>query len=766
AVRRQDRRAARERLQRRETKSLVRTRRDEQVDRRKKVGELLAVLFVRQEPHPRCAVGLRHEPGPHWAVADERDLRTGPAMHLAPSVEQHAEFLLLREPAHEGRDGALGQSVHRPHLAPPHAARRMVVGEVHAERNLGDAVDPRGTQIVRDELRGDDRVREVPVDDARVAPREVVHRAAERVRALRKRREDTRKIAVIKRDGGDVEPAGREAHDPRHEAGTSHLDDVGTFVLRDAPVRARREHEPIRILRGDARPFEPVAAHTVALRKRVARTRKHEHLTQVGVRLYVQRLLPQIRADAARGLAVELGDVENRAPRVRPEDRRQCEVRQIQPRGLELRVRKEDRVDYRRSDGGHRLNDLGAGVRVRLDCMFNATRKPRRFATRGRRCPVPLTAMRDAEGFWRCGLRNSFGGIDGCNQTGWRWRPEDENARRSAAVASDDPWHGRADGNRGQEVGFRRHPSAANQAQRWHAPGSAQGPVRHDRRYVLRDDPFRRTWGERGRALAHSAGACRPDSNRARHGRQQGQERPLGRHPDGRLIETGFFGCPTPLTRITFAVVFSLIPPWRFPLHGASPCIRLSQKRQDSPLMPSKRPRRIASALILVAGGLAVAACGEKYPNSTFTHLTDFNTIIDGLWNRLLLLGTIVFVIVEALLVFTIIKFRKRDGAPAPKQTHGNSTLEITWTIIPVIILVLIAVPTVSAIWKTEAKASANSIQVQVIGHQWWWEFRYPQYGVVTANELYLPAGRTANFQLNSRDVIHSFWTPQLGGKR
>ena len=182
--------------------------------------------------------------------------------------------------------------------------------------------------------------------------------------------------------------------------------------------------------------------------------------------------------------------------------------------------------------------------------------------------------------------------------------------------------------------------------------------------------------------------------------------------------------------------------------------------------MPSKRPRRLASALLLLAGALAVAACGEKYPNSTFTHLTDFNTIIDGLWNRLLLLGTIVFVFVEALLLFTIIKFRKREGAPEPKQTHGNSTLEITWTIIPVLILVLIAVPTVSAIWKTEAKASAGSLQVQVIGHQWWWEFRFPQYGVVTANELYLPAGRTVNFQLNSRDVIHSFWTPQLGGKR
>ncbi len=182
--------------------------------------------------------------------------------------------------------------------------------------------------------------------------------------------------------------------------------------------------------------------------------------------------------------------------------------------------------------------------------------------------------------------------------------------------------------------------------------------------------------------------------------------------------------------------------------------------------MPRKRSRRLASALLLMAGALAVAACGEKYPNSTFTHLTDFNTIIDGLWNRLLLLGTIVFVFVETLLVFTIIKFRRREGAPDPKQTHGNSTLEITWTIIPALILVLIAVPTVDAIWKTEAKATDSAIQVQVIGHQWWWEFRYPQYGVTTANELYLPAGRTVNFQLNSRDVIHSFWTPQLGGKR
>ena len=59
-----------------------------------------------------------------------------------------------------------------------------------------------------------------------------------------------------------------------------------------------------------------------------------------------------------------------------------------------------------------------------------------------------------------------------------------------------------------------------------------------------------------------------------------------------------------------------------------------------------------------------------------------------------------------------------------------------------------------------------NALQVQVIGHQWWWEFRYPQYGVITANELYLPVGRTANFALTTKDVLHSFWIPQLNGKR
>jgi cytochrome c oxidase subunit 2 len=168
----------------------------------------------------------------------------------------------------------------------------------------------------------------------------------------------------------------------------------------------------------------------------------------------------------------------------------------------------------------------------------------------------------------------------------------------------------------------------------------------------------------------------------------------------------------------------------------------------------------------MAVASLALVACGQDYPNSTFTRLTDLNSAIDSLWNRLLFLGTVVFIITEALLIITIIKFRKRPGGPAAKQIHGNAALEITWTVIPALILVLIAVPTVKTIFKTQAKAPAGALEVQVIGHQWWWEFRYPELGITTANEVYIPAGRAVNFALQTKDVLHSFWTPQLGGKR
>jgi cytochrome c oxidase subunit 2 len=178
------------------------------------------------------------------------------------------------------------------------------------------------------------------------------------------------------------------------------------------------------------------------------------------------------------------------------------------------------------------------------------------------------------------------------------------------------------------------------------------------------------------------------------------------------------------------------------------------------------RPRRLAALTLLGAATLGLAACGGDYPNSTFARTTEFNTAIDRLFDTLLVWGTIVFVGVEAALVYTILRYRRKPGAGVPAQVHGNTALEITWTVIPAVILLFIAVPTVKTIFQTQAKAAPDALQVEVIGHQWWWEFRYPQYGVTTANELYLPAGRTVNFQLRTLDVLHSFWIPSLGGKR
>jgi cytochrome c oxidase subunit 2 len=181
----------------------------------------------------------------------------------------------------------------------------------------------------------------------------------------------------------------------------------------------------------------------------------------------------------------------------------------------------------------------------------------------------------------------------------------------------------------------------------------------------------------------------------------------------------------------------------------------------------NSRLRQILTPGLIIMLGLAFAAGAQTYPNSTFQPHSDLGRAIDFLWNRLLLLGTIVFVIVEGALIFVVLRYRgKGNETSKPPQTHGHAGLEITWTLIPAFILVFIAVPTVKTIFETEAKVKAGALQIEVIGHQWWWEFKYPEYNITTANEIYIPVGRTVNFKLNSNDVIHSFWTPQLGGKR
>ena len=179
------------------------------------------------------------------------------------------------------------------------------------------------------------------------------------------------------------------------------------------------------------------------------------------------------------------------------------------------------------------------------------------------------------------------------------------------------------------------------------------------------------------------------------------------------------------------------------------------------------RLRRLLAAALPAVLAVALAACDNAaYPNSVFHSHTETNRDVGYLFRILIELGTIVFIFVEGILLYAIWRYRRRSENDRPEHVHGNTTLEILWTAIPALILLFIAVPTVQTIFRTQAKASSGALQVEVIGHQWWWEFRYPQYNIVTANELYLPVGRTVNFALKSADVLHSFSIPQLSGKR
>lgn len=138
----------------------------------------------------------------------------------------------------------------------------------------------------------------------------------------------------------------------------------------------------------------------------------------------------------------------------------------------------------------------------------------------------------------------------------------------------------------------------------------------------------------------------------------------------------------------------------------------------------------------------------------------------DGLWDLTFGIATVIFFLVEGALLFIIVRYRyKRKTAELPKQTHGNTKLEVLWTLIPVLLLSGVAVPTVKGIVDMGTKPK-DSLEIRVIGHQWWWEFQYGDSGVVTANELHIPVGTPVYLTLESVDVIHSFWIPKLAGKQ
>ncbi|MGI9018911.1 MAG: cytochrome c oxidase subunit II [Euzebya sp.] len=149
----------------------------------------------------------------------------------------------------------------------------------------------------------------------------------------------------------------------------------------------------------------------------------------------------------------------------------------------------------------------------------------------------------------------------------------------------------------------------------------------------------------------------------------------------------------------------------------------------------------------------------------------------DQLWDLAYPIAIIVFLLVFGGLAFIMVRFRDKGQTELPKQIHGNTKLEIAWTIVPALILVIIAVPTVQKIFELSGDPAPDAVLVDVVGKQYWWQFEYLNEGFYTASELHIPTGREVFVTLNGSEptnpavyqgppVMHSFWVPSLAGKR
>ena len=141
------------------------------------------------------------------------------------------------------------------------------------------------------------------------------------------------------------------------------------------------------------------------------------------------------------------------------------------------------------------------------------------------------------------------------------------------------------------------------------------------------------------------------------------------------------------------------------------------------------------------------------------------------LFNVILWVMVAVFILVEGVLVYAIVRYRRRPGDAKPPQIHGKTSLEIILTIIPTILVLALGIWSVFTLFEIEEPPTdgPTPLQVTVTGHQWWFEFEYPDAGngkkIITANEMRIPVDRPIQITLKSDDVIHSFWVPKLAGK-
>lgn len=135
------------------------------------------------------------------------------------------------------------------------------------------------------------------------------------------------------------------------------------------------------------------------------------------------------------------------------------------------------------------------------------------------------------------------------------------------------------------------------------------------------------------------------------------------------------------------------------------------------------------------------------------------------LFIAILLVMLAIFALVATLMTVAIVRYRDREGAADARQEFGNARLEIIWTVVPVLLLIVIFGFTVRTIQASDPPVAGHAPDLRVTGHQWWWEADYPASGVVTANEIHIPTGRPILIDVEAADVIHDFWVPELGRK-
>jgi len=190
----------------------------------------------------------------------------------------------------------------------------------------------------------------------------------------------------------------------------------------------------------------------------------------------------------------------------------------------------------------------------------------------------------------------------------------------------------------------------------------------------------------------------------------------------------------------------------------------------------SWRPRRLYVAAA-VAVSLVVAGCSEAKNNgqNSLQPKGHDSKTIDNLFWPIAIIAIVVGILIIIATVYIALRFRYREGInDNPKQIHGNTRLDLGWTIVPALLLAVIAVPTVSTIFDLADQSDAGALEVTVVAKQWWWQFEYTDAKVVTADELVIPTKRDIHVSLTACDatlpggcnVIHSFWVPELSGKR